>query len=440
MVRVQGDGGETFSLLKEKVFWHDTVAMPGDDDLKPLPEQLDVAVIGGGYTGLSAARALAMQGVRTAVLEAETIGWGASSRNGGMVLTGLKLPIRTVLRRYGHELARQFFQASLDSIDAVEQIVKVEKIECGFSRTGHLLTASKPRHFTALEKEAEFMSSEFGHDMMVVPKSELASEIATNIYYGAVVDRMSAGLNPAQYLTGLAQAAKRAGASLHPRAAVDKLERQAGSFLIHTQRGLLRAERIFVATSGYTGSATPRLQRRIIPIGSYIVATERLPESISRSLIPKGRMVFDSKHYLNYYRMWDSRLLFGGRAAFFPETPNTVRQSARILQGEMLRVFPQLSNVEVEYVWGGTLDFTFDLMPHLGEMDGISYCLGYAGHGVAMATYLGQAAASGMLNNNLKRNPFSVKPLPYLPLGLSGGSIWFLPFVGLYYKFLDLIE
>jgi glycine/D-amino acid oxidase-like deaminating enzyme len=427
-------------LLKEKVFWHETVAMPGDEDLKPLPEKVDVAVIGGGYTGLSAARALAMQGVRTAVLEAETIGWGASSRNGGMVLSGLKLPIRTVIRRYGPEVARQFFQASLDSIDTVEQIVKVEKIECGFSRSGHLLTASKPRHFTALVNEAEFMSREFGHNLMVVPKSGLAAEINARVYYGAVVDQVSAGLNPAQYLTGLAQAAARAGASLHPRASVNRLERKTGSFLVHTERGQLKTERIFVATSGYTGHATPRLQRRIIPIGSYIIATERLPDRLSQSLIPNGRMVFDSMHYLNYYRMYDGRLLFGGRAAFFPETQGTIRKSARILRAEMVRIFPQLREVKVDYVWGGTLDFTFDLMPHLGEMDGITYCLGYAGHGVAMATYLGQAAASGMLNNNFKRNPFSIKPMPDLPLGLSGGSPWFLPFVGLYYKFLDLIE
>ncbi len=440
MVCVQGDGGKKVSLLREKVFWHDTVTMPGDEDIKQLPAQVDVAVIGGGYTGLSAARALAKQGVRTAVLEAETIGWGASSRNGGMVLTGLKLPIRTVLRRYGREVAHRFFQASLDSIDVVEQIVKVERIDCDFARTGHLLIASKPRHFPSLEKEAEFMSSEFGHDMMVVPKSDLPSEIASNIYYGAVVDRMSAGLNPAQYLTGLAQAAKQAGASLHPRATMHKLERKAGGFLVHTKRGQLRADRIFIATSGYTGPATPTLQRRIIPIGSYIIATERLPDHLSGSLIPKGRMVFDSMHYLNYYRMWDGRLLFGGRAAFFPETPETIQQSARTLRGEMLRVFPQLGDVKVEYVWGGTLDFTFDLMPHLGEMDGISYCLGYAGHGVAMATYLGQAAASGMLNNTLAMNPFSIKPLPKLPLTLHGGSAWFLPFVGLYYKILDLIE
>jgi len=427
-------------MLSEKVFWHDTVTMPGEDDIKPLPEKVDVAVIGGGYTGLSTARALAMQGVRTAVLEAETIGWGASSRNGGMVLTGLKLPMQSVLRRYGRELARQFFQASLESIDAVEQIITIEQINCGFARSGHLLTASKPQHFASLEREAEFLSREFDHKLTVVPRTGLGSEIASDIYYGALVDRSSAGLNPAQYLTGLARAAEKAGAALHPRASVNKLERQAGGFIIHTKRGQLRAERIFVATSGYTGPATPKVQRRIIPIGSYIIATERLPDHLSRSLIPQNRMVFDSKHFLNYYRMWDGRLVFGGRAAFFPENPGTIRQSARILREEMLRVFPQLNEVGVEYVWGGTLDFTFDLMPHLGELDGVAYCLGYAGHGVAIATYLGQAAASGMFNNTMAKNPFSITPLPKLPLGLHGGSAWFLPFVGLYHRILDVIE
>ena len=148
---------------QQQVYWHTTTQMPDDSNLTPLPEKVDVAIIGGGYTGLSAALTLAKQGITVAVLETETIGWGASSRNGGMVLTGLKLPMQTVIKKYGRDIAKRLFQCSLDSIDTVEQIVREENIDCGFERCGHLLTANKPKHYDALKDEVEFMEKEFNH-------------------------------------------------------------------------------------------------------------------------------------------------------------------------------------------------------------------------------------------------------------------------------------
>src|ERR1044072_2061263 len=149
----------------QQIYWHTTVQMPDDSKLTPLPEKTDVAIIGGGYTGLSAARTLAKQGVRAAVLEANTIGWGASSRNGGMVLTGLKLGMQTVMKKYGRETARRLFQCSLEAIDTVEGIVKEEDIDCGFRRYGHLLTVNKPKHFEALQGDVEFMEKAFNHPL-----------------------------------------------------------------------------------------------------------------------------------------------------------------------------------------------------------------------------------------------------------------------------------
>jgi glycine/D-amino acid oxidase-like deaminating enzyme len=195
-----------------------------------------------------------------------------------------------------------------------------------------------------------------------------------------------------------------------------------------------------VATSGYTGSVTRRLQRKIIPIGSFIIATEKLPDALVKELIPNYRMIFDYKHYLNYYRIWDNRMIFGGRAAFFPETSMTIQRSAEILRREMIEVYPQLKDAKVEYVWGGTLDFAFDMMTHVGEMDGIYYSLGYAGHGVAMATYLGKTVAEAMLNGTIKQHPFALFPFPSAPLGLYNGFPWFLPFAGAWHKILDWVE
>jgi glycine/D-amino acid oxidase-like deaminating enzyme len=426
--------------IRQQIFWQTTTQMPGDEHTKPLPDKVDVAILGGGYTGLSAARTLAKQGARVAVLEAETIGWGASSRNGGMVLTGLKLGMGTIQKRYGRELAKRLFQYSLDSIDTVEQLVKEENIDCGFARSGHLFTANKPKHFDALKEEVEFMEKEFGHKTHLITKENQREEIGSDIYYGALLDKVSGGLNPAQYLTGLACAAEKAGAGLHARARVQRIQRSQNRHRVETGRGSLTADSVLVATSGYTSSVTKHLQKKIIPIGSFIIATEKLPAELARELSPKNRMIFDYKHYLNYFRLWDDRMIFGGRAAFFPETANTIQRSAEILRREMIQVYPQLKDVRVEYVWGGTLDFAFDMMTHVGEDEGIYYSLGYAGHGVAMATHLGKTVAEAMLKGNIKDHPFSLIPFPSAPMHLYNGFPWFLPLAGAWHKILDWVE
>lgn len=426
--------------MKQHNYWHTTAQMPDDSSLMPIPSKADVAIIGGGYTGLSAARTLAKNNVNVVLLEAETIGWGASSRNGGMTLTGLKVAMQTVIKNYGRELAKELFQCSLDSVGIVEQIVKEENIDCGFARTGHLLTANKPKHYEALQGEVDFMAKEFNHNVRLVAPKDLHSEIGTDIYHGGLVDEVSGGLNPAQYVAGLAGAAARAGGTLCARARVNKIERSQSRFLIQTERGSLEAESVLVATSGYTGNVTKKLRKRIIPIGSFIIATERLSDELAYELSPNNRMIFDYKHFLNYFRLWDRRMIFGGRAAFFPENENTIAQSGEILRREMIQVYPQLKDVKVEYVWGGTLDFAFDQMTHVGEEDGIFYSLGYAGHGVAMATYLGATVAEAMMKGNIKEHPFAKFKFSSAPLGLYNGNPWFLPFAGLYYKILDWLE
>jgi glycine/D-amino acid oxidase-like deaminating enzyme len=357
-----------------------------------------------------------------------------------MTLTGLKPSMYTVIKQYGREVARRLFQCSLESVDTVEQIVKEENINCGFARHGHLLTANKPKHYDALEKSVEFMEKEFNHKVRVVPREQQREEIGTDLYYGALVDEFSGGLNPAQYVTGLAQAAESAGATLHARAGVNRLERAGNRFIVETERGTVYAENVLVGTSGYTGNVTKKLQKKIIPIGSFIIATERLSDKLAHELSPKNRMIFDYKHYLNYFRLWDNRMIFGGRAAFFPESSNTIHRSAEILQREMIQVYPPLKDTRIEYVWGGTLDFAFDMMTHVGETDGIYYSLGYAGHGVAMATYLGKTVAEAMLAGNIKDHPFASFSFPGAPLGLYNGFPWFLPLAGAWHKILDWIE
>ena len=429
--------------IQEKNFWLETVAAPRIP-ARELPQTADVAVIGGGYTGLSAARTLVKGGARVAVLEAENVGWGASCRNGGMVLSGLKLGTSTLIARYGREASKRMYAASLESIDCVEAMVSEENIDCDFSRCGHLEVACKPRHFEEFRRGAETIEREFGHRLRIVEKENLLQEIGSAIYHGGMVDEVSAGVNPAKYVAGLACAAAKAGAAIHEKTRVLGLERDSRQgekgWSIKTPRGALHAHDVLIATSGYTSGITPSLRKKIIPIGSFIIVTEALPETLARELSPRNRVIYDSKNFLYYYRLTpDRRMLFGGRAAFFPESENTVRESARILREGMISVYPQLRQAEVEYVWGGTLDFAFDIMPHAGKIDGMFYSVGYAGHGVAMATLLGQKIAQSILAGR-DENPFAGIPFPGAPLGVYNGKPWFLPFAGMWYKFLDWVS
>ena len=423
--------------MKEKTFWLDTVEIPRPAR-QEFPERVDVAIIGAGFTGLSAARTLAKSGAKVAVFESQTIGWGASSRNGGMVLTGLKLPAATLLSRYGKELTARMYAAALESIDFVEQLVREENITCDFSRCGHLEVACKPKHFDDFRRSAEETARHFGHQQRLIPKEQLQCEIGSAIYHGGLVDDSSAGVNPARYVAGLSRAAEHAGAAIFEHSHVDEIQREgAQGWKIATARGTLRAQNVFVATSGYTSRVTPTLQKRIIPIGSYIIVTEILPERLAAELSPRNRMIYDSKNYLYYYRLTpDRRMLFGGRAAFFPETSSTIRRSADILRRGMLSVYPQLREATIDYIWGGTLDFAFDIMPHAGQLDGLHFSLGYAGHGVGMSTYLGDKIAQSILCGR-GENPFAGIPFPGAPLNLYNGQPWFLPAAGLWYKLLD---
>src|SRR5260221_495087 len=302
--------------IAEKNFWLTTVEAP-QIPVRDLPQSVDVAVIGAGFTGLSAARTLAKGGARVAVLEAENVGWGASCRNGGMVLSGLKLGTTKLVAMYGREATKRMYAASLESIDCVEAVVREENIECNFSRCGHLEVACKAKHFEDFRRGAETIEREFGHTLRIVEKADLASEIGSPIYHG-----------------------------------------------------------------GMGGD---------------------------------------------------------GRAAFFPENENTVRESARILREGMIDVYPQLREAKVEYVWGGTLDFAFDIMPHAGKMEGMYFSVGYAGHGVAMATLLGQKIAMAILTGR-DENPFAGIPFPGGPWGRDNGKPGFLPVAGAWSKVLDWVS
>jgi glycine/D-amino acid oxidase-like deaminating enzyme len=335
------------------------------------------------------------------------------------------------------------YAASLESIDCVEQIVREENIDCNFSRCGHLEVACKQAHCDGYEESAALIKREFNHQLRIIPKNELRAEIGSDIYFGGMVDETSAGLNPARYVAGFAQAAQRAGACLHDHTRVTSIKQEISNgvrkFRVQTSRGAITAREVLLASGAYTTDATPALRKKIIPIGSYIIATEVLPVELARELSPRNRMIYDSKHFLYYYRLTpDNRMLFGGRAAFFPETENTVRQSAEILRRGMVGVYPQLRDTKVEFVWGGTLDFTLDVMPHAGKIDGMYFAAGFAGHGVAAATWFG-AKLAAQICGDPSGIPFDGIKFPSAPLGLRCGHTWALPLAGAWYRLLDFL-
>ncbi len=403
--------------------------------VEPLPERADVAVIGGGYTGLAAAREIALRGGRAVVLEQETIGWGASSRNGGQVLTGLTLGVATLIGRYGRAGARAWFQWEMAAIDALERLIGDESIECEFVRCGHVEAAARPAHFDAARRERDLLAREFGYDVRLVPKAEAAAELGSDLYHGLVVDERSARLHPAQYVRGLARAAQRAGAMLHERTRVRGVRRDGMSVRIDTDRGVLRAAEVVLATNGYTGPALPPLRRRLVAVGLYMVATGPLPRELADRLIPRRRVVYDSWHLLHYFHITsDNRLLFGGRATFARPSPATLRASAATLQADLVRVFPELAGVAVEYVWGGLVGLARDRMPHAGRIGSWHYAAGYAGHGIASATALGRAVARQLLGERPADPPLQL-PCPAIPL--YRGRPWFLPAVSAWYRLKD---
>lgn len=414
-------------------FWQATMPALPDRSGRPLPKSADVVIVGGGYTGINAARELARQGVAVTLLEARNLGFGASTRNGGIVHPGYKWGPRELVHRYGEETGVALYRETLDGYETVKRLIAEEAIDCDFREVGHLELAYAPSHVRELEHARESLAS-MGVETTLVPRERIREEIGSDAYYGALVVPNSALLHPGRYFAGLAAAADRAGADLHEGVRAHSIRRQAdGRFTVETERGMVSARDVFVATNGYTDGVVPSLRRRIIPIGSYIIASEPLPEELARELSPRGRSFFDTKNFLYYWHVSaDRRMVFGGRASFMP---TSIEQTAGILHRGLLEVHPQLAGYRIEYAWGGNVGFTVDRMPHVGRTgQGVAYAMGCCGTGVALMTHLGTAVGSWLAGGEppvLAQLKFPLVPAPY------EGRPWFLPFAGEWFRLQD---
>lgn len=373
-------------------YWWDAVDLPGaaggDPDPDP-PHRADVVVVGGGFTGLAAALELARRGRQVAVVDRDGVARGASSRNGGMVQTGGMEDLAVWLARPS---GRALWDETVAAFEAVPTLATELGIDCDWRRSGHLEVAHHPRVAARLRAVAASYAG-LGEAARFLERDELGPEIGSSRFFGGLLVERSGAVHPAKLAVGLAAAAGAAGATLHGGCGVSALERDRYGFRLTTTAGEVRADDVVVATNGYTPPRlVPWLGRRVVPIGSFVLATEALPGELIRTVSPRGRMFFDSKHLVSYWRTSPdgTRILFGGRTSLAPTTVSDARDR---LYRAMVDVHPQLAGTAVDRAWGGEVALTADRFPHVGRDPdrGVVYALGYNGTGVALSLHCGRA-------------------------------------------------
>jgi len=425
--------------MKFESYWHDTAPRFTGASASPVEGDYDVAVIGGGFTGLAAARQIAKAGARVVVLEANRVGWGASGRNGGHLNNGLAHSFISAKAELGTERAIALYRALDDSVDTIEKIIAEEGIDCNFRRAGKLKLASKPQHFDAIARNFEAVHREVDPDTALLTASDLKAEIGSP-FHGAMLSKKSAMMHMGRYVVGLATAASKYGATIFENAAVTSHQVAGGKHRLTTTRGTVSADHVLVATGAYTsGSSFSYFRRRIISVGSFIIATRPLTEAEIAATMPSNRTCVTSLNIGNYFRLSpDNRLIFGGRARFSATSDQrSDGKSGAILRAGLAEIFPQLAKVEIDYCWGGLVDMTKDRYPRAGFVDGVWYAMGYSGHGAQLSTHLGMIMADAILGKP-DRNPLKGLDWPAVPGHF--GKPWFLPLVGLYYKTLDRFQ
>lgn len=405
----------------------------------PVEGRADVAVIGGGFTGLSAALALARRGASVVVLEAGRVAAGASGRNGGHVNNGTSHDYAGLAASLGVEQARALYRAFDDAVDTVERIVREEQIQCDFRRSGKIKLAAKPAHYDKLARSFEVLNRDCDPQTELVPRERIRDEVGSDAFFGGLLYRKSAMMHMGRFGAGIADAAVRAGARIFEEAPVTALQRLSGAaHRVTTPRGTIEAAQVLVATGPSRQGPFAWFRRRIVPVGSFIVVTEPLPPAMLDSIMPTRRTATTTKHIGNYFRISpDDRLIWGGRARFAMSNPTEDAKSGEVLRAQLRAAFPQLKDVRLDYCWGGLVDMTEDRLPRAGEQDGLFYAMGMSGHGAQMSVHLGQQMAKVMAGER-EANPF--RALEWPAIAFNYGTPWFLPLVGAWYSLKDRLE
>ena len=399
-------------------------------DAPPLRGEVpaDVCVVGGGCTGLSAALHAAQAGLSVVLLEGGRIGWGASGRNGGQIIPGLRLGALELIAKYGPDEARALFDLSIEARELVVNLIARHAIACDLKLTGHLSAAAKPRDMEHFRREAECLAERmaYPHARLVEP-ADIGAEVASPDYHGGLIDALGGHYHPLNYTLGLARAAAGAGAVLHEGSVATRLERGL-KLRVHTAQGVVTADHVILAGDALLGELDPDVARHIMPVGNYIVATEPLDRP--DALIAQDRAVSDSRFVVNYFRMTaDHRLLFGGGERYSASPPADM---AGFVAGHVRRVFPQAADLRIDYAWGGLVSITRTRLPHLGASGGIAFAHGYSGLGAALSTLAGKLTAEMLQGRRDRFERFARIAPPAFPGGtaLRGplhtlGMLWY---------------
>ncbi len=430
---------------KAEAFWWEA-ARPGTEHSTDLPAATEILIVGSGYSGLSAALELARGGRSVTVVDALALGGGASTLSGGGVSAGINLgkgisgtPGQNARGEDHKALVTSLLRESMAAYNFVGELVERENIDCHFEQRGRFVGAYSKAHYPDLVKKAEFLNELLQMDAAAVPYEEQRSEIGSDFYHGGMTINRAGKLHPSLFHKGLLDACHRAGVTLCAHTKVNAIEGSAGEFTVKTAKGDCSAEQVIIATNGYTGGLTPKLRNRLVPISSQIIVTEELPEDLALELIPNGRTISETPRVTSYYRLLpgDRRVMYGGRARFQDVPPDV---SAVLLHRMMTDRWPQLKGVRITHSWSGFVAMTTDALPHMGLEDGLHYCTGCNGSGVAMMTYLGQQVARRILQNGQSDSAYDGLAFPGVPVPFYQGKPWFLPIVGEYYRYLDRKE
>lgn len=422
--------------LSYRPYWWD--AAPRPHIFPALPLSADVVIVGSGFTGLSAALTLLRQDRSVVVLERGVPGYGASTRNGGQVGSGnQKFRVKRLIELRGPAKAAAMLREGVLMLDYIEHLIKSEKIDCHFVRCGRFRAAVQPAHYEAMAKDMEDLRAIAGVESFMVPKAEQLSEIGTDAFFGGSVLPQDASLHPALYHEGLMTRIREAGGLVVGNAGAQEISRNGDKgFRITTPSGAITARDVIIATNGYTDGLVPALGRRIVPIGSGLIATGQIPETTFSWLLPKERVYGNTNRVFYYFRSAPSerRIIWGGRVGRVAN--NTSPLAFRHLARDMLHVFPDLADIPVTHGWDGTIGYTYDEVPHLGRTAmGLYYALGYCGTGVSRATYFGNKIALQLLGKSEGRTAFDDLAFPSFPVHSVAKRA--VPVVETWYRFLD---
>jgi len=394
----------------------------------------DVVIVGGGYTGLSAALTLAKSGLSVVVLDSQLPGFGASSRNGGMISNLLKPGLSGLMAKYGKVLGEEIYRETLSSVSFVKKLIDDEQIECDLELKGRLYPAVLEKHLDAMKKETALKQKHLGIEDEIIGKDQCREDIASDLYVGGFRQFDTGGLHPAKFVRGLTSAVEKNGGLILAPCHAKAITKKSGFYVVDTSLGSIKCDKVMIATNGYSGDFYPSLAKKVIPIGSTMIATEKLPQETVANLFPTRRMIADSRNMLSYYRASPdgTRVLLGGRPTVLPSSPEI---QARALQRRLAEIFPHLGDVSVSHVWSGNVAYSFDALPAIGQEEGVYFALGYCGSGVAMSGYLGHKVALKILNSSEGDTAFD--GLPFESKAYYQGQPWFLPIAMAGYKIRD---